>query len=298
MVKTISNVEPAVVIREKHVKKKRKKYTLADGSIAIASFILLFIVICALIPSVIAPYEPSFMDTDHLLEAPSTAHYFGTDHYGKDVFSSVVYGSRDALIIGVSAVVIGLGIGSIIGAISGYVGGWIDTTIMRINEIVMTIPGILLALAIAAVLGPSIRNLVLAIAVASIPSYVRVMRAQMLTIKKRPFIQASTAIGTHPFKILIWHVVPNALSPLLVMGTIGLGTAILSGAGLSFLGLGVVKEIPDWGALLSQGRSYLTIAWWIATFPGLAITAFVLSVNILGDKFQELTNPKLKKENR
>lgn len=298
MVKNISSVEPTAVVDVKRVQKKRTSFTLADVSVAIASFVLLFILVCALVPSVIAPYEPTFMDTDHILEAPSATHFFGTDHYGKDVFSSVVYGSRDALIIGLSAVAIGLGVGSLIGAISGYIGGWLDTTIMRLNEIVMTIPGILLALAIAAVLGPSVRNLVLAIAIASIPSYVRVMRAQMLTIKKRQFIQASTAIGTHPFKILIWHVVPNALSPLLVMGTIGLGTAILSGAGLSFLGLGVVKEIPDWGALLSQGRSYLTIAWWIATFPGLAITAFVLSVNILGDKFQELTNPKLKKENR
>lgn len=298
MVKNISNIEPSIVIEAKQIRGFKWKLTISDISIAIASLVLLFIFACALFPSVIAPYEPTFMDTDHILEGPSVSHFFGTDHYGKDVFSSVVYGSRDALIIGVSAVIIGLGIGSIIGAISGYIGGWIDTTIMRVNEIIMTIPGILLALAIAAVLGPSLRNLVLAIAVASIPSYVRVMRAQMLAIKKRQFVQASKAIGTHPFKVLVWHIVPNALSPLLVMGTIGLGTAILSGAGLSFLGLGVVKEIPDWGALLSQGRSYLTIAWWIATFPGLAITVFVLSVNILGDKFQEVTNPKLKKENR
>lgn len=298
MVKNLSNAEATIALPKLRKVRPKWKLSVANISIYIASFVLLLIVICAIFPSWIASFEPTYMDTEQILASPNSAHFFGTDHYGRDVFSSVVYGSRDALLIGVSAVAIGLLIGSVIGAVAGYIGGRVDTLIMRLNEIVMTIPGILLALAIAAVLGPSLRNLILAIAVASIPSYVRVMRAQILSIKKRNFVAASTAIGTPPWKILIWHILPNAISPLLVMGTIGLGTAILSGAGLSFLGLGVVKEIPDWGALLSQGRNYLTVAWWIATFPGLAITAFVLAVNIIGDKFQEVTNPKLKKENR
>lgn len=163
---------------------------------------------------------------------------------------------------------------------------------MRIIEILMTIPGILLALAIAAALGPSLKNIVLAIAISSIPGYARVMRGQMISIKKRPYVAASRSIGTPSIRILLWHILPNAWSPVLVMATIGLGTAILTGAGLSFLGLGVIKEIPDWGALLSQGRNYLTAGWWMATFPGLAITAFVLSVNIIGDKLQDVSNPK------
>ena len=293
--KNISNVDSSIEIPNLRIAKWKWKWSWANVSVTIASFILLFIVACALFPSWISPYHPTEMHTENILAAPSTAHFFGTDHYGKDVFSTVVYGSRDSLIIGISAVAIGLLIGGFIGALSGYIGGRFDTVIMRLNEILMTIPGILLALAIAAVLGPSLRNLVLAIAIASIPSYVRIMRAQMLTIKKRTFVQASRSIGTPSWKILIWHIIPNALSPLMVMGTVGLGTAILSGAGLSFLGLGVLKEIPDWGSLLSQGRGYLTVAWWIATFPGLAITAFVLSINIIGDKMQEMTNPKLSK---
>lgn len=291
--KNIENSEIDIVVPRWNLSKIKIKISISDISIFIAGLVLLFIVACALFPAWIAPFEPTKMYTDKILAPPSTVHLFGTDHYGKDVFSTVVYGSRDSLIIGISAVIIGMLVGGIIGALSGFFGGVLDAILMRCIEILMTIPGILLALAIAAALGPSLKNIVLAIAIASIPNYARVMRAQMISIKKRTYVTASKSIGTPVWKILIWHIIPNALSPLLVMATIGLGTAILSGAGLSFLGLGIIKEIPDWGALLSQGRNYLTVAWWIATFPGLAITAFVLAINIIGDKLQEITNPKL-----
>lgn len=291
--KDLANTKTVVQFPRWQLSKVKVKISLTNLSVFIASLILLFIVVCALLPSWIAPYEPTTMNTEAILAAPSLSHLFGTDHYGRDVFSLVVYGSKDSLIIAFSAVLIGLIIGSSVGAISGYLGGIIDTIFMRIIEILMTIPGILLALAIAAALGPSLRNIVFAIAIASIPGYARLMRGQMMSIKKRPYVAASRSIGTSNGRILWWHIIPNALSPILVMSTIGLGTAILTGAGLSFLGLGVLKEIPDWGALLSQGRNYLTVAWWIATFPGLAITAFVLSVNIIGDKLQDTTNPKI-----
>ncbi|MEI4769956.1 ABC transporter permease [Psychrobacillus sp. FJAT-51614] len=291
--KDLANTKAVVQFPKWNLSKLKVKLSISNLFVFIASLILLFIVVCALLPSWIAPYEPTAMNTEKILATPSLSHLFGTDHYGRDVFSLVVYGSKDSLIIGVSAVLIGLILGGGIGAISGYLGGIIDTIFMRIIEILMTIPGILLALAIAAALGPSLQNIVFAIAIASIPGYARLMRGQMMSIKKRPYVAASRSIGTSSGKILWWHIVPNALSPLLVMSTIGLGTAILTGAGLSFLGLGVIKEIPDWGALLSQGRNYLTVAWWIATFPGLAITAFVLSVNIIGDKLQDVTNPKI-----
>lgn len=291
--KNIENSEIDIVVPRWNLSKIKIKISISDISIFIAGLVLLFIVACALFPAWIAPFEPTKMYTDKILAPPSTVHLFGTDHYGKDVFSTVVYGSRDSLIIGISAVIIGMLVGGIIGALSGFFGGVLDAILMCCIEILMTIPGILLALAIAAALGPSLKNIVLAIAIASIPNYARVMRAKMISIKKRTYVTASKSIGTPVWKILIWHIIPNALSPLLVMATIGLGTAILSGAGLSFLGLGIIKEIPDWGALLSQGRNYLTVAWWIATFPGLAITAFVLAINIIGDKLQEITNPKL-----
>ncbi|MBZ5201666.1 ABC transporter permease [Planomicrobium chinense] len=293
----MKNVSESPAARLPRLKAFQLKGKLSASNLSVfsAGFVLLFIILCALFPAWIAPYPPTKMFTDQILAAPSAAHLFGTDYFGRDVFSLVVHGSRDSLIIGVAAVLVGGLIGGALGAIAGYAGGIIDAIFMRIVEILMTIPGILLALAIAAALGPSLKNIVLAIAISSIPGYARVMRGQMISIKKRPYIAASRSIGTSNVRILLWHILPNAWPPILVMATIGLGSAILTGAGLSFLGLGVIKEVPDWGALLSQGRNYLTAGWWMATFPGLAITAFVLAINIVGDKLQEETNPKLSK---
>jgi len=203
-----------------------------------------------------------------------------------------VYGARDSLLIGVASVLAGGLAGCIIGAAAGIAGGVIDLILMRFIEIVMTIPGILLALAIAAVLGPNLFNMIFAVAVSMVPGFARVFRSQIISVKGRAFITAARSIGMPAPRIFFRHVLPNAWSPVLVMATIGLGTSILTAAGLSFLGLGVVKEIPDWGTLLSQGRGYLTVAWWISTFPGIAITLLVLSGNILGDWLRDRLDPK------
>lgn len=260
-----------------------------------AGLIILVIVFFALFPSWIAPYSPTEMSVNSILQPPSQTHLFGTDYFGRDVFSVVVYGSRDSLLIGVASVVIGGLLGSSLGALAGYRGGLADKLIMRFIEVLMTIPGILLALAIAASLGPSLLNIILAVSVASIPRYARVLRAQILSIKERPYITAAHSIGTTEGTIFFRHILPNAWSPLLVMATIGLGTSILVGAGLSFLGLGVIKEIPDWGTLLSQGRGYVTVAWWMSTFPGLIITLLVVAVNLLGDRLRDQLDPQQSK---
>ena len=252
---------------------------------------MLFIVACAIVPQWIAPYAPTDMLTDRIMQAPSAAHLFGTDYFGRDIFSVVVHGGRDSLFIGFASVLVGGLIGGTVGALSGYAGGWVDTVLMRLNDILMTIPGILLALAIAGALGPSLFNVVLAVAVSAIPGYARVMRAQIMSIKNRTFVKAAGSIGASPR--VFWHHVAEQPVPLLVMATIGIGTSILTGSGLSFLGLGVLREVPDWGQLLSQGRGYLTVAWWMCTFPGLAITAFVLSVNIIGDRLRDYLDPKI-----
>lgn len=268
------------------------RFSANDGFLYAAGLVVLFIVACAIVPQWIAPYAPTDMLTDRIMQAPSAAHLFGTDYFGRDIFSVVVHGSRDSLFIGFASVLVGGLIGGTIGALSGYAGGWVDTVLMRLNDILMTIPGILLALAIAGALGPSLFNVVLAVAVSAIPGYARVMRAQIMSIKNRTFVKAAGSIGASPLRIFWRHVLPNSLSPLLVMATIGIGTSILTGSGLSFLGLGVLREVPDWGTLLSQGRGYLTVAWWMCTFPGLAITAFVLSVNIIGDRLRDHLDPK------
>ncbi|MFD0692970.1 ABC transporter permease [Paenibacillus sp. GCM10027628] len=270
----------------------RGKMTVTDGFVYIAVAVTLFIVGCAVVPQWIAPYAPTAMLTDHILNPPSSSHLFGTDYFGRDVFSLVVYGSRDSLIIGFASVLAGALVGGAIGALSGYIGGIVDKICMRFIDVLMTIPGILLALAIAAALGPHLYNIIFAVAAAAIPQYARVMRGQIMNVKNRPFVIASRSIGASKVSIFFRHVLINAWSPLLVMSTIGLGSSILVGSGLSFLGLGVLKEIPDWGTLLSQGRGYLTVAWWICTFPGLAITLFVLSVNLIGDKLRDALDPK------
>ncbi|MBE0342223.1 ABC transporter permease [Paenibacillus sp. 28ISP30-2] len=265
---------------------------VSDGFVYAAGLIIVFVIACTAFPQWIASYEPTEMLSDQILQSPSAAHWFGTDYFGRDVFSLVVHGSRDSLFIGFMSVLVGGLVGGIIGALSGYIGGIVDTVLMRFIDILMTIPGILLALAIAAALGPSLFNIVLAVAISAVPGYARVMRGQIMSIKGRSYVTASRSIGVTPFGIFWRHVLPNSLSPLLVMATLGIGSAILAGSGLSFLGLGTVKEIPDWGTVLSQGRGYLTVAWWICTFPGLAITLFVLSVNILGDKLRDELDPK------
>ncbi len=270
------------------------RFRAADTLIVLAGLAVAFLIGCALFPGWIAPYSPTEMNTADILQGPSAAHLFGTDYFGRDVFSLVVYGTRDSLLIGISSVIGGVLIGATLGSLAGYVGGRLDTAIMRLMDVLLTIPGILLALTIAAALGPGLRNLVLAIAISSVPGYARVMRGQIMAIRSRGYISASHALGAKPLDVLVRHVLPNSAAPLLVMAALGLGSSILAGAGLSFLGLGVLKEIPDWGTLLSQGRGYLTVAWWICTFPGLAITVFVLSVNLIGDRWRDAVDPKRK----
>lgn len=259
-----------------------------------ALIVVAFIVACAIVPGWIAPYSPTEMMTDAILQAPSAAHWFGTDYFGRDIFSVVVHGSRDSLLIGLVSVLVGGLVGSALGIISGYAGGMVDTVIMRSVDILMAVPGILLALSVAAALGPGLMNIALAVAVAAIPGYARVLRGQVMSVKGLPFITATRSLGGSNARIFWRHVLPHSLSPLLVMATLGVGTSILTGSGLSFLGLGVLKEIPDWGMLLSQGRGYLTVAWWICTFPGLVITLFVLAVNLIGDVLRDRLDPQTK----
>lgn len=290
MKETVVEVQAKVVPAIEQRKIFPSKYLF----IFIAGGIILFLIICAIFPKWIATYSPTEMFTDQIMQPPSATHYLGTDYFGRDIFSLIVHGSRSSLVISFLSVVVAAVLGMLIGSISGYVGGWIDSLFMRAVDVLMTIPGMLLALAFAAALGPSLTNIILAISISALPGYARLMRGQVVSLKNRNYVIASKSIGVNSFVIFFRHIIPNAYSPLLVMATNGLGASILLGAGLSFLGLGVVQEVPDWGTLLSQGRGYLSAAWWIATFPGVAITAFVLSVNIIGDSLRDYLDPKKK----
>jgi peptide/nickel transport system permease protein len=284
-------VLPNAMIKRK-ISSRFKKLPIPNILLALSVLVLLALVVCAIVPQWIAPYSPTEMQSDHLLEAPSAAHLLGTDQFGRDVWSLIVYGSRQSLMIGIIATLIGGILGTLIGLVAGYWGGTVDSIFMRVTDVMMTIPGILFAIVIAVVLGPSFFNIIIAISIASIPNKARVVRSQVIAIRSRPFIDAARSIGTSHLEIMFRHILPNCFSPLLVMMTISVGGSILSFTGLSFLGLGVVQEIPDWGYMLSQGRSYMTVAWWIATFPGLAITTLVVVVNMIGDDLRDRMDPK------
>ncbi|MGH2927132.1 MAG: ABC transporter permease, partial [Solirubrobacteraceae bacterium] len=210
------------------------------------------------------------------------------DQYGRSILAQIIFGARNAMLIGIISVLIGGISGGVVGLVSGYFGGPVDMILMRCIDVLMLFPGILLALLIAAALGPSLPNEIVAVGVASIPAYARVMRGQVLAVRSRPYIDAAVAVGIPPSRILWRHIVPNALAPMVVLGTIGVGTGIVLGASLSFLGLGPTTGVPDWGRLLAAGEPYLNGAWWISTFPGLVVTLVVVAINILGDRLRDV----------
>jgi peptide/nickel transport system permease protein len=262
-------------------------------SIAIAApaLVIAAIALCALAPDWLSPYEPTDFDTEAILRPPSFVHWMGTDHFGRDVLSLVIHGARHSMLMGALAALLGAAVGGAIGLVCGYVGGALDLAAMRLVDLWLSIPQILLAILIATALGPGLGNTILAVGVAGAPRYARLMRAQAIAITRRPFIEAARAIGVGDASILLRHVLPHAFSPLLVMATFGVADAILTGAALGFIGLDVIDDRPDWGFLTHQGRGYITVAWWFATFPGLAITALVMSVNLVGDALRDRLDP-------
>ncbi|HEX7872344.1 MAG TPA: ABC transporter permease [Sphingobium sp.] len=264
----------------------------ARTSFVIPAGILAIMLLCVLVPELVAPYGPLDMDAQALLSAPSSAHWFGTDHMGRDILSLIIHGARQSIMVAVSATLVALFVGGAIGLVTGYVGRWPDALFMRFFEIWLSVPDILLIIVIATALRPSMTNMVLTIGIVSAPRFTRVMRAQVIAIKHRPFVEAARAIGATDTDILLRHVLPHSLSPMLVLTTLGVGNAAQTGAMLSFIGIGLVADIPDWGAVLSQARSYLTVAWWFGAFPGLAITTLVIAVNLLGDALRQKLDPR------
>lgn len=256
------------------------------------------ILILALIAPYIVPYPSHIEDENNpnaKLLPPSSQYWFGTDELGRDIFSRVIYGTRISVNTALFAIIISILIGIPLGAIAGTFGGKIDNVIMRITDMFLSFPPLLLAISIAAFLGPNLKNAMLAIAISWWPWYARIIRGQAISIKERPFVKASEALGSAPMKIVFVHIVPNCISPVIVQASMDIGGAILTLASLSFLGLGAQPPTPEWGLMVSTSRNYFLNAWWYSIFPGLAIFVMVLVFNLLGDGFREILDPKTRK---
>jgi peptide/nickel transport system permease protein len=252
--------------------------------------VVLFWAVVAIAAPLVSPYDPLIQDVMRRLEAPSGEHLFGTDELGRDVFSRVIYGARLSLPVGVIVIGFSLLVGSLLGALAAYVGGIPDLLIMRLADITLAFPSIVLALAIAAVLGPSLRNAVIAMIAVWWPEYARLMRGQVLAVKNNEYVTAARSVGVTTFSILFRHIIPNTVAPIIVKASLDVGTAILTIAALSFIGLGVVPPTPEWGSMISSGR-YKFYNWWLTAFPGLAMLTVVMGFNFLGDGVRDAFDP-------
>ena len=264
----------------------RRVTRMPTPALWVAAGFLLILLLSALFPGLFTGADPVRTDIGAALLAPGPGHPFGTDQAGRDVFARVIYGSRYSLAIGFGATLIALLAGLVIGSLAGLMRRVGDGVLSRAIEIVMAFPEFLLALIVIAILGPGEASLLVAVAIAVIPVYARVARVQTLVVKRAGYVEAARTLGVSPTVTVLRHVVPNTLGPLLVMATMGIGTAITAAAGLSFLGLGPKPPTPEWGLILSEGRNFLATAWWIAVFPGLVITATVVSTSVLGRHLQ------------
>ncbi|HOA83926.1 MAG TPA: ABC transporter permease [Thermodesulfovibrio thiophilus] len=263
------------------------------NKLALASLILISaIFIIAVFASFISPYDPYKIDVYHVLEPPSKAHLFGTDELGRDVCSRIIYGARVSLKVGFLAMGIAIFIGTLLGAIAGYYGKWVDTIIMRIVDVMLAFPSLFLILAVVAVLEPSIYIIMVVIGLTGWMDVARLVRAEVLSLKEREFVLAAKAIGASSSRVIFKHILPNAIYPVIVAATFAVGGAILIESGLSFLGLGIQPPEPSWGGILSIGKDYITVAWWMSLFPGIAIFLTVLSFNLIGEALRDALDPK------
>jgi peptide/nickel transport system permease protein len=254
--------------------------------------LLLTILLLSVCAPLISPYDPTKINITERFSPPSAEHWFGTDEVGRDIFTRILYGARLSLGVGVAVVVAAGLIGTVIGAISGYFGGRIDQIIMRIMDMILAFPSLILAMAVAATLGPNLQNAMLAIAIIKVPVYVRLARAETLALREKLFVKAAVTFGIKPWRIIARHIIPNAVSPVVIQVTLDIGDAVLLVATLGFLGLGAQPPTPEWGAMISIGWKYLLDYWWYPTFPGLALFLASCGFNLIGDGIRDILDPK------
>ncbi|MGH2562746.1 MAG: ABC transporter permease [Thermomicrobiales bacterium] len=263
------------------------------GAVA-GAVVLAVIMFLAVFAPIVAPFDPIEQDSQAIRARPSREHLFGADTFGRDIFSRVLYGGRMSLPVGLVAVGIAAVVGVAFGLIAGYRGGWIESVIMRAVDMMLAFPGILLAMSLVAILGTSLFNLMLAVGIASIPEYTRVVRGTVLSTREMEYVTAARVSGAQDRAIMLRHILPNVLPPIIVLATLGIAGAIILGSTLSFLGLGIQPPTAEWGNMLSDGRSMMRHFWWVSFFPGLAIMLTVLSINLLGDGLRDALDPRLR----
>ncbi len=256
--------------------------------------VILTLIVVAIFADQIAPYGYDDQNLRARFQTPNGDHWFGTDNFGRDIFSRIIYGAQISLKVGLLAVGIALIVGGTMGAIAGFYGGRLDNGIMRFIDILLAIPSILLAISIVAALGPELRNVMIAVGVGSIPSYARIVRASVLSLRDQEFIEAARAVGASDTRLILKHIIPNSLAPLIVQSTIGVAGAILAAAGLGFIGLGIQPPLAEWGAMLNSGRQYIRDYPHMTAFPGLAIMVTIFALNLLGDGLRDALDPRLK----
>lgn len=292
-VQKVQHLERKLTSRKSEARRVSALFLRNRGAV-IGATVLIFLVLLALFADWIAPYDPLTMVPRDTQQPPSRIHLMGTDLLGRDILSRVIFGTRLSLLIGLASVCIGAVIGTIIGLGAGYYGGWLEAVTMRIMDAMLAFPGILLALSVIVGLGTGIVNVMIAVGVATIPGYARLVRGSVLSAKENVYVEAARVMGCPSTRIMFRHILPNVIAPVIVLSTLQFGVAILSAAGLSFLGLGAQPPTPEWGLMVSMGRTYLGKAWWMSTFPGLAITVAVIAINLMGDGLREALDPRLR----
>ncbi|WP_404448819.1 ABC transporter permease [Sutcliffiella horikoshii] len=287
---------PVSIEHTKSVRWKTFYKKLAKNKAAMAgAFIIIFVILMGIFAPLLATHDPDTTNVMNKLKPPSAENYLGTDDLGRDIFSRLLFGARISLGIGFVSTILGAIVGVTLGIVSGYYGRWIDSLIMRICDVLLAFPGILLALAIVSVLGASTQNVIIAVAFYAVPSFARIVRGSTLSVRKLEYIDAIKAMGAKDFRIIFKHILPNIMSPIIVQATLYIASAIITASALSFLGMGTRPPTAEWGAMLSQGRSYIAQAPHITLFPGLVILLVVIGFNLMGDGLRDALDPKAKK---
>ena len=282
------------VVRARSQRRNILRGLTKNPGAVIGLVILTVLILGAILAPLIVSYDPIEIDPRDRLQPPSSSHWLGTDPFGRDLYTRMLYGARVSLPVGIIAVVISASIGTTLGLISGYYGRFVDGFIMRLIDIMLAFPGILLALVVVAILGPNLRNVMIAVGIGGIPRYTRLVRGSVLASRELVYVEAARVVGVPDRTVLFRHILPNVIGPAIVLSTISVGSAILAAAGLSFLGLGAQPPTPEWGSMLADGRQFLRTDPWVTSVPGVAIVLTVLSVNLIGDGLRDVLDPRLR----